>query len=179
MTTARAEREEPGARRVRPAEHRRIEKFREKFGLDWPYTRWTTWNEEATRTASGTTPTASGTTKSPVGRPEHAARAAGGGVIAPPGFLEGAGLTPKLPRRPEDRAGAGRCRACTCSGRLPHPLLLTRCVRVTGCGCGGSTSTSRRSSPLRGRSALTCAGGVLDDRGELIAIWDADFVTRA
>ena len=26
-----------------------IEKFREKIGLDWPYNRWTTWNEEATR----------------------------------------------------------------------------------------------------------------------------------
>ena len=26
-----------------------IERFREKVGVDWPYTRWTTWNEEATR----------------------------------------------------------------------------------------------------------------------------------
>src|SRR5882757_3295228 len=108
MTTARAEREEPGAPdgfgRLSTAG---IEKFREKIGLDWPYDRWTTWNEEATRDGIRHYSYGFGDDNPLYTEPDHAATSRWGGIIAPPGFLEGAGLTPKITRRPEDR-GRGR-----------------------------------------------------------------------
>ncbi|HEY1972125.1 MAG TPA: MaoC family dehydratase N-terminal domain-containing protein, partial [Pseudonocardia sp.] len=84
-----------------------INKFREKIGLDWPYNRWTTWNEEASRDGIRHYAYGFGDDNPLWVDPEHAATSRWGGVIAPPGFLEGAGLTPKLPRRPEDK-GRGK-----------------------------------------------------------------------
>src|SRR4029077_10739531 len=84
-----------------------IERFREKVGVDWPYTRWTTWNEQATRDGIRHYAHAFGA-DNPLGcDPEPAAGPRWGGIIAPPGFLEGAGLTPRVPDAPELR-GRGK-----------------------------------------------------------------------
>ncbi|HEX4249077.1 MAG TPA: MaoC family dehydratase N-terminal domain-containing protein [Pseudonocardia sp.] len=181
MTTARAEHEEPGA----PDEFGRlttagIEKFREKVGLDWPYTRWTTWNEEATRDGIRHYAYGFGDDNPLWVDPEHAATSRWGGVIAPPGFLEGAGLTPKLPRRPEDK-GRGK-------GALAgvHMFWAGDHIRYFNPVREGDRLWVRRfyvdikekqRSRFGGRSAVTVRRRVYwNDRGELIAIWDADFV---
>jgi len=77
-----------------------IEKFREKVGLDWPYTRWTTWNEEATLDGIRHYAYGFGDDNPLWVDPEYAAGTRWGGVIAPPGYLEGAGLTPTLAPTP-------------------------------------------------------------------------------
>ena len=84
-----------------------IERFREKVGVDWPYSRWTTWNEEASRDGIRHYAYGFGDDNPLYCDPEHAAGSRWGGVIAPPGFLEGAGLTPRLPDAPQLR-GRGR-----------------------------------------------------------------------
>ena len=84
-----------------------IERFREKVGVDWPYSRWTTWNEEATRDGIRHYAYGFGDDNPLYCDPEHAAGSRWGGIIAPPGFLEGAGLTPRLPDAPQLR-GRGR-----------------------------------------------------------------------
>src|SRR5690349_10200875 len=80
-----------------------IEKFREKIGLDWPYNRWTTWNEQASRDGIRHYAHGFGDDNPLWTDPDHAAASRWGGVIAPPGFLEGAGLTPEIPRNPADK----------------------------------------------------------------------------
>ena len=180
MTTARAEREEPGAPdgfgRLSTAG---IEKFREKIGLDWPYTRWTTWNEEATRDGIRHYAYGFGDDNPLWVDPEHAATSRWGGVIAPPGFLEGAGLTPKLPRRPEDKdRGKGALAGV-------HMFWAGDHIRYFNPVREGDRLWVRRfyvdikekKSRFGGRSAVTVRRRVYwNDRGELIAIWDADFV---
>jgi acyl dehydratase len=84
-----------------------IERFREKVGVDWPYTRWTTWNEEATRDGIRHYAYGFGDDNPLYCDPDYAATTRWGGIIAPPGFLEGAGLTPSMADAPELR-GRGR-----------------------------------------------------------------------
>ena len=156
-----------------------IEKFREKIGLDWPYDRWTTWNEEATRDGIRHYANGFGDDNPLFTDPEHAAASRWGGVIAPPGFLEGAGLTPKIPRRPEDK-GRGR-------GALSgvHMFWAGDHVRYFRPVREGDRIWVRRfyvdinekESRFGGTSAVSVRRRVYwNDAGELIAIWDADFV---
>src|SRR5260370_200995 len=84
-----------------------IARFREKTGVDWPYTRRTTWNEEATRDGIRHYAYGFGDDNPLWTDPDHAARSRWGRIIAPPGFLEGAGLTPALDV-PEDHRGRGK-----------------------------------------------------------------------
>src|SRR5579862_431265 len=111
-----------------------VARFREKVGVDWPYTRWTTWNEEATRDGIRHYAYGFGDDNPLWCDPAHAGATRWGGIIAPPGFLEGAGLTPRIPTTPPcprppggrggGRSGAGgRPPACTVPGGPPHPLL--------------------------------------------------------
>src|SRR5882757_5483921 len=104
MTTARAERDGP-AGPGEPEEFGRltpegIQKFREKVGLDWPYTRWTTWNEEATRDGIRHYAYGFGDDNPLWADPE----------AAPPAGGQGPG---------QGRAGRG----AHVLGRRPHPLL--------------------------------------------------------
>lgn len=156
-----------------------IEKFREKVGLDWPYNRWTTWNEEATRDAIRHYAFGFGDDNPLWVDPAHAAGSRWGGIIAPPGFLEGAGLTPRLEKRPEDR-GRGR-------GALSgvHLFWAGDHIRYFNPVREGDRLWVRRfyvdirekESRFAGRSALSVRRRVYwNDAGELIAIWDADFV---
>jgi acyl dehydratase len=156
-----------------------IEKFREKIGLDWPYDRWTTWNEEATRDGIRHYAYGFGDDNPLYTDPEHAADSRWGGVIAPPGFLEGAGLTPVIPRRPEDR-GRGR-------GALSgvHMFWAGDHIRFFRPVHEGDRLWVRRfyvditekESRFGGQSAVSVRRRVYwNDAGELIAIWDADFV---
>jgi len=156
-----------------------IEKFREKIGLDWPYNRWTTWNEEASRDGIRHYANGFGDDNPLWSDPEHAADSRWGGIIAPPGFLEGAGLTPKLPRRPEDK-GRGK-------GALSgvHLFWAGDHIRYFNPVRQGDRLWVRRfyvdirekESRFAGRSAVSVRRRVYwNDRGELIAIWDADFV---
>jgi len=156
-----------------------IEKFREKIGLDWPYNRWTTWNEEATRDGIRHYAFGFGDDNPLYIDPEHGARSRWGAIIAPPGFLEGAGLTPRIQRRPED-AGRGK-------GALAgvHMFWAGDHTRYFNPVREGDRLWVRRfyvditekESRFGGTSAVSVRRRVYwNDRGELIAIWDADFV---
>ena len=155
-----------------------IERFREKVGVDWPYTGGRRGTRGPPGTASATTPTASVTTTR-CGATLSTRPSRWGGVVAPPGFLEGAGVTPKLAIPPNTRvAGGERC------GR-PH-VLGGRPLRFFNPVREGDRIWVRRfyvgieekeRSRFGGRSALSVRRRVdWNDRGELIAIWDADFV---
>ena len=157
-----------------------IERFREKVGVDWPYTRWTTWNEAATRDGIRHYAYGFGDDNPLYCDPDHAAGTRWGGIIAPPGFLEGAGLTPRLPDAPELR-GRGR-------GALSgvHMFWAGDHIRFFNAVHEGDRIwvrrfyvdiTGKESSRFGGRSAVSVRRRVYwNQRGELIAIWDADFV---
>jgi acyl dehydratase len=157
-----------------------IELFREKVGVDWPYTRWTTWNEEATRDGIRHYAYGFGDDNPLYCDPDHAGGTRWGGIIAPPGFLEGAGLTPRLPDAPELR-GRGR-------GGLSgvHMFWAGDHIRFFSAAHEGDRIwvrrfyvdiTAKERSSFGGRSAVSVRRRVYwNQRGELIAIWDADFV---
>ena len=181
MTTARAD----GEARAPATEFGKltsagIEKFREKVGLDWPYNRWTTWNEQATRDGIRHYAYGFGDDNPLWVDPEHAAASRWGGIIAPPGFLEGAGLTPRIPSRPEDRdRGKGALSGV-------HMFWAGDHIRYFAPVREGDRLWVRRfyvdvkekqRSRFGGRSAVSVRRRVYwNDRGELIAVWDADFV---
>jgi acyl dehydratase len=157
-----------------------IDKFREKTGVDWPYTRWTTWNEEASRDGIRHYAYGFGDDNPLWCDPDYAAGTRWGSIIAPPGFLEGAGLTPPL-QVPDDHRGRGR-------GALSgvHMFWAGDHIRYFRPVHAGDRLWVRRfyvgieektRSSFSGRSAVSIRRRVYwNDRGELIAIWDADFV---
>jgi acyl dehydratase len=157
-----------------------VDRFREKVGVDWPYSRWTTWNEEATRDGIRHYAYGFGDDNPLYTDPEYAAASRWGGIIAPPGFLEGAGLTPRLPDAPQLK-GRGK-------GALSgvHMFWAGDHIRYFNAVHEGDRIWVRRfyvdvklkeSSRFGGRSAVTVRRRVYwNQRGELIAIWDADFV---
>ena len=157
-----------------------ITRFREKTGVDWPYTRWTTWNEEATRDGIRHYANGFGDDNPLWTDPEYAARSRWGGIIAPPGFLEGAGLTPTL-EVPDDHKGRGK-------GALSgvHMFWAGDHIRFYNPVREGDRIWVRRfytgieekaRSKFGGLSALSVRRRVYwNDAGDLIAIWDADFV---
>ncbi len=157
-----------------------IAKFREKVGVDWPYDRWTTWNEAATRDGIRHYAYGFGDDNPLWCDPDYASRSRWGGVVAPPGFLEGAGVTPKL-AVPADHKGRGR-------GALSgvHMFWAGDHIRFFNPVREGDRIWVRRfyvgieekeRSRFGGSSALSVRRRLYwNDRGELIAIWDADFV---
>jgi hypothetical protein len=156
-----------------------VARFREKVGVDWPYTRWTTWNEEATRDGIRHYAYGFGDDNPLWCDPEHGARSRWGGVIAPPGFLEGAGLTPPL-EIPADHRARGRG---ALSGvhmfwagdhiRFFRPVREADRLWVRRFYVG----IEEKTSSFGGHSALSVRRRVYwNDDAELIAIWDADFV---
>jgi acyl dehydratase len=178
MTTAPTE-AETGADEFGRLTSAGIERFREKIGLDWPYDRWTTWNEEATRDGIRHYAFGFGDDNPLYVDPGHGASSRWGATIAPPGFLEGAGLTPRIQRRPEDK-GRGR-------GALSgvHMFWAGDHTRYFNPVREGDRLWVRRfyvditekESRFGGTSAVSVRRRVYwNDRGELIAIWDADFV---
>jgi acyl dehydratase len=156
-----------------------IEKFREKIGLDWPYSRWTAWNEEASRDGIRHYAHGFGEDNPLYCDPDHAAASRWGGIIAPPGFLEGAGLTPRIPTTPEmKQRGKGALSGVHMFWAGDH-VRWFRPVRE------GDRLWVRRfyvainekESRFGGRSAVSVRRRVYwNDAGQLIAIWDADFV---
>jgi hypothetical protein len=157
-----------------------IERFREKLGVDWPYTRWTTWNEEATRDGIRHYSYGFGDDNPLWCEPDHAAASRWGGIIAPPGFLEGAGLTPRMTVPPDVKArGKGALSGV-------HMFWAGDHIRYFNPVHEGDRIWVRRfyvgivekeRSRFGGRSAVSVRRRVYwNDRGELIAIWDADFV---
>jgi acyl dehydratase len=156
-----------------------VERFREKIGVDWPYNRWTTWNEVATRDGIRHYAYGFGDDNPLWCDPVHAATSRWDGIIAPPGFLEGAGLTPKLTLPPETR-GRGR-------GALSgvHMFWAGDHIRFFNPIREGDRIWVRRfyvdvqekQSRFGGRSALSVRRRAYwNDDGHLLAIWDADFV---
>lgn len=157
-----------------------IERFREKVGLDWPYSRWTAWNEEATRDGIRHYSYGYGDDNPLYTDPDHAAGTRWGGIIAPPGFLEGAGLTPTIDIAPEmKQRGKGGLAGVHMYWAGDH-IRYFRAVRE------GERLYVRRfyvdirekeKSRFAGRSAVSVRRRVYwNQDGELIAIWDADFV---
>jgi len=157
-----------------------IERFREKVGLDWPYTRWTTWNEEATRDGIRHYAYGFGDDNPLWCDPAHAGGSRWGGIIAPPGFLEGAGLTPRIPTTPEMKErGRGALAGVHMFWAGDH-IRFFRPVRE------GDRLwvrrfyvdiTEKERSRFGGRSALSVRRRVYwNQRAELVAIWDADFI---
>jgi acyl dehydratase len=156
-----------------------IDAFRGKIGVDWPYSRWTTWNEIATRDGVRHYAYGFGDDNPLWCDPEYAARTRWGGVIAPPGFLEGAGLTPKV-TTPADVRARGK-------GALSgvHMFWAGDHIRYFQPIREGDRIWVRRfyvdiagkESRFGGRSAHSVRRRVYwNDAGDLIAIWDADFV---
>jgi acyl dehydratase len=157
-----------------------IEAFRGKIGVDWPYSRWTTWNEAAARDGIRHYANGFGDDNPLWCDPDYAAKTRWGGIVAPPGFLEGAGLTPKVTTPPEVRArGKGALSGVHMFWAGDHINFFAP-VRE------GDRIWVRRfyvdiqekpRSRFGGRSALSVRRRVYwNDNGELIAIWDADFV---
>jgi acyl dehydratase len=157
-----------------------IEKFREKVGLDWPYNRWTTWNEEATLDGIRHYAYGFGDDNPLWVDPEYAGTTRWGGVIAPPGYLEGAGLTPKLAPVPDAR---GRGRGGLSGVHMYWAGDHTTYFRAVHHGDRIWVRrfyvdiSEKTSSRFGGRSALSVRRRVYwNQHGELIAVWDADFV---
>jgi acyl dehydratase len=157
-----------------------IEAFRGKIGVDWPYNRWTTWNEVATRDGVRHYANGFGDDNPLWCDPDYAAATRWGGVIAPPGFLEGAGLTPKVTTSADARSrGKGALSGV-------HMFWAGDHIRYFQPIREGDRIWVRRfyvdirekeSSRFGGKSALSVRRRVYwNDDGELIAIWDADFV---
>jgi acyl dehydratase len=157
-----------------------IERFREKVGLDWPYTRWTGWNEEATRDGIRHYSYGFGDDNPLYVDPDYAAQSRWGSIIAPPGFLESAGLSPSIETTPEMK-GRGR-------GGLAgvHMYWAGDHARYYRPVFEGDRIWVRRfyvdikekdSSRFAGRSAVSVRRRVYwNQDGDLVAIWDADFV---
>ncbi len=157
-----------------------LEAFRGKIGVDWPYTRWTTWNESATRDGIRHYAYGFGDDNPLWCDPEYAAASRWGGIIAPPGFLEGAGLTPRV-TTPADVKARGK-------GALSgvHMFWAGDHIRFFAPVREGDRIWVRRfyvdiqekqRSRFGGRSAVSVRRRVYwNDDGDLIAIWDADFV---
>ncbi|MDG4668077.1 MaoC family dehydratase N-terminal domain-containing protein [Mycobacterium sp. 236(2023)] len=157
-----------------------LQAFRGKIGVDWPYNRWTTWNEVATRDGIRHYANGFGDDNPLWCDPTYAENTRWGGIVAPPGFLEGAGLTPKVTTSPEMRA-AGK-------GALSgvHMFWAGDHIRYFQPIREGDRIWVRRfyvdikekeRSRFGGRSAVSVRRRVYwNDAGELIAIWDADFV---
>lgn len=157
-----------------------VASFREKVGVDWPYTRWTTWNEVATRDGIRHYANGFGDDNPLWCDPHYAANSRWVGIIAPPGFLEGAGLTPKITTPPEVRArGKGALAGV-------HMFWAGDHIRYFNPIREGERIWVRRfyvdikekeRSRFGGRSAVSVRRRVYwNDDGDLIAIWDADFV---
>ncbi|HEX3611440.1 MAG TPA: MaoC family dehydratase N-terminal domain-containing protein [Sporichthyaceae bacterium] len=156
-----------------------IERFREKIGLDWPYDRWTSWNEQASRDGIRHYAHGFGDDNPLWTDPDHAAGSRWGSVIAPPGFLEGAGLTPEIQERPGDRKrGRGALSGV-------HMFWAGDAIRFFRQVHEGDrlwvrrfyVSIEEKESRFGGRSAYSVRRRVYwNDAGELIAIWDANFV---
>ncbi|MCB8913988.1 MaoC family dehydratase N-terminal domain-containing protein [Rhodococcus rhodochrous] len=156
-----------------------IEKFREKIGVDWPYNRWTTWNEVATRDGIRHYANGFGDDNPLYCDPGYAENSRWGSVIAPPGFLEGAGLTPAIDTPAEVRnRGKGALSGVHMFWAGDH-IQFFRPVRE------GERLWVRRfyvdikekESRFGGKSAVSVRRRVYwNDDGDLIAIWDADFV---
>lgn len=156
-----------------------IERFREKLGVDWPYTRWTTWNEMATRDGIRHYAYGFGDDNPLYVDPDHAASSRWGGIIAPPGFLEGAGLTPRLPDAPELRSrGKGALSGVHMFWAGDHTRYFNAVHEDDRIWVRRFyVDITPKESNFGGRSAVSVRRRVYwNQRGELIAIWDADFV---
>ena len=177
VTAPEAASEQPEFGKLTPAG---LEAFRGKIGVDWPYDRWTTWNEVATRDGIRHYANGFGDDNPLWCDPDYAAHTRWNGIIAPPGFLEGAGLSPKVTTPPEVRArGRGALSGVHMFWAGDH-IRYFRPVRE------GDRIWVRRfytdikekqRSRFGGKSAVSVRRRVYwNDAGELIAIWDADFV---
>jgi acyl dehydratase len=177
VTAPEAASEQPEFGKLTPAG---LEAFRGKIGVDWPYDRWTTWNEVATRDGIRHYANGFGDDNPLWCDPDYAAQTRWNGIIAPPGFLEGAGLTPKVTTPPEVRArGRGALSGV-------HMLWAGDHIRYFRPVREGERIWVRRfytdikekeRSRFGGKSAVSVRRRVYwNDAGDLIAIWDADFV---
>jgi acyl dehydratase len=177
VTAPEAASEQPEFGKLTPAG---LEAFRGKIGVDWPYDRWTTWNEVATRDGIRHYANGFGDDNPLWCDPDYAGQTRWNGIIAPPGFLEGAGLTPKVTTPPEVRArGRGALSGVHMFWAGDH-IRYFRPVRE------GERIWVRRfytdikekeRSRFGGKSAVSVRRRVYwNDAGDLIAIWDADFV---
>jgi acyl dehydratase len=157
-----------------------LDGLREKIGADWAYTRWSTWNEEASRDAIRHFAFGYGDDNPMWWDPDYAATTRWGGIIAPPTFLETAGITPSLPPRPRPAGGASKA-----SG-LPGLSMFWAgdSIRFFNAVREGDRIAVRRfylsvdDRPSRefGRTARAVRRRVYTNQdSDLIAIWDAEF----
>ena len=158
-----------------------IERFREKLGVDWPYTRWTTWNEDGD-------PRRHPPLRLRLRRRQPAVRAipptrrrrGGVGSSLRPDSWKAPASRPALPDAPELK-GRGK-------GALSgvHMFWAGDHTRYFNAVREGDRIwvrrfyvdiTAKEQSRFGGRSAVSVRRRVYwNQRGELVAIWDADFV---
>ena len=149
-----------------------IERFREKLGVDWPYTRWTTWNEMATRDGIRHYATASVTTILCTWI-RHGVVAVGWGSLRPDSW-KAPGSPPRCPTARTEGPGQG------CPQRGPHVLAGDHARYFNAVREGDRIwvrrfyvdITAKEQSRFGGRSAVSVRRRVYwNQRGELVAIW--------
>jgi acyl dehydratase len=155
--------------------------LRRKIGIDWPYTRWSTWNEEASRDGIRHYAFGFGDDNPLWWDPEHAAQSRWGAIIAPPLYLECAGISPRVVLTEEQRQARS-------SGGLPGLSMFWAGDRIQFFSPvrEGDRIYVRRfyvdvqekpSSGTFGATVMSVRRRVFTNQAhDLVAIWDADFV---
>jgi acyl dehydratase len=158
-----------------------VDALRRKIGIDWPYTRWSTWNEEASRDGIRHYAFGFGDDNPLWWDPEHAASSRWGGIVAPPLYLECAGISPRVVLSEEQRRDRS-------SGGLPGLSMFWAGDRVRffapvregdriGVRRFYMDVKEKPSSGTFGATVMSVRRRVYTNQAQhLVAIWDADFV---
>jgi acyl dehydratase len=151
--------------------------LRAKIGEDWPYKRWSTWNEYASRDAIRHFAFGFGDDNPLWSDPEYASSSRWQGIIAPPTFIDTAGITPKLSpsqRKRGSSATLAKLNMFWIGDRIRYFAVVREGDRIEVRRF--YTEVSERESREFGRTIRATRRRVYKNQNnELIAIWDAEY----
>ena len=155
-----------------------LDALRERIGIDWSYTRWSTWNEEASRDAIRHFAFGFGDDNPLWWDPEYAQTTRWRGIIAPPTFLDTAGITPKLPPRKKGRKASGAglpgLSMFWIGDHIRYFTVVHEADRIQVRRF--YVDVSEKPSREFGKTARATRRRVYKNQNnELVAIWDAEF----